>query len=94
MLIQIEDATIEEYPWSVAQQHEAYQRDGKRKFVPRDQASPLLVVYCSLQLQVNWYDRIDSIHKDCFKLFLSAHFSFWKFINLNLTFGVCRKRDA
>ena len=26
---------------------------------------------------------------NCFTLFLSAHFSFWKFLNLNLTFAVC-----
>ena len=77
MLIQIEDAIIEDSLWSVAQQHEAYYWDGKRKCVPRDQASLLLVVYClSFQLHVNWYIRIDSIHKDWFKLFLSAHFSF------------------
>ena len=30
-----------------------------------------------------------SIHRNCFKLFLSAHFSFCKFLNnLNLTFAV------
>ena len=27
----------------------------------------------------------NSIHKNCFKLFLYAHFSFWKFFYLNLT---------
>ena len=90
-MVQIEDATIEESHWSVVQHHEAYYRDGKRKFVPRDQASPLLVVYCSLQLRVDRYVRIDSIHKDCCKLFLLVHFAFWKFLNFNLTFGVCRK---
>ena len=34
------------------------------------------------------------INNNCFKLFLSAHFSFWKFLNLNLTFAVCCKSDA
>ena len=27
------------------------------------------------------------IHKNCFELFLSAHFQLWEFINLNLTFA-------
>ena len=30
----------------------------------------------------------------CYKLFLSAHFSFLKFLNLNLTFAICCKRDT
>ena len=30
----------------------------------------------------------NSMHKNCFKLFLSAYFSFWKFLNMNLTFAV------
>ena len=31
------------------------------------------------------------IHKNCFDLFLSAHFSSWEILNLNLTFVVCVK---
>ena len=30
------------------------------------------------------------IHKNCFELFLSAHFLLWEILNLNLTFAVCR----
>ena len=29
-------------------------------------------------------------NKNCFELFLSAHFLFWEILNLNLTFVVCR----
>ena len=46
---------------------------GKREFVPRDQVSSLLVVYCSLFLHINLQFFI---HKNCFELFLSAHFLF------------------
>ena len=34
------------------------------------------------------------IHKNCYELFLSAHFNFYLILNLNLTFAVCRIREA
>ena len=34
------------------------------------------------------------LHKNCFELFLSAHFLFSEFVDLNLAFAVCRKRDS
>ena len=51
--------------------------------------------------KIGRFTHANSIHNNCFKPFLSVHFSFWKFLNLNLTFAVCRlpfavcrKRDA
>ena len=55
-----------------------------RQIVPRDQVSPLLVVYCSLFV----VSRNFLIHKNCFELFLNAHFLFCEIFNLNLTFAV------
>ena len=34
------------------------------------------------------------IHKNCFELFLSAHFLFWEILHLKLKFAVCLIRDA
>ena len=51
-------------------------------------------LYHKTNLYENRQILLNSNYKNCFKLFLSAHFSFWKFLNLNLTFVVCRKRDA
>ena len=34
------------------------------------------------------------IHKNCFELFLSAHFLFSEILNLNLTFAAYRILDA
>ena len=34
------------------------------------------------------------IHKNCFELFLSAHFLFWDILNVNLTFAVCLIGEA
>ena len=59
----------------------AFSANGKPEFVPRDQVSPSLVVFGSLQLQENRQIHANSIHKNCFKLFLAAHFSFWKFLS-------------
>ena len=36
-------------------------------------------------------NRKMSRQKHRFELFLSAHFLFWKFLNLNLTFAICHK---
>ena len=46
-----------------------------------------------------FYTKISSfmpffIHKNCFELFLSAHFIFWEVLNLSLTFAVYVKRDT
>ena len=46
-----------------------------------------------------FYTQISSfkqlfIHKNCFELFLSAHFLFCEILNLNLTFAICRIREA
>ena len=49
--------------------------NGKREFVPRDQLSPLLAVYCSLTTS-SFTVHFFLIHKDCFEPFLSAHFLF------------------
>ena len=68
--------------------------NGKREFVPRDQVSPLLVVHCSLFLDMNQQFHAIFIHKKCFELFLSAHFLFSEIVNLNLTFAVCRIRES
>ena len=34
------------------------------------------------------------ILKNCFELFLSAHFLFSEILNLNLTFALCHMREA
>ena len=60
----------------------------KRKFVPRDQVSPLQYTcrYCSLFQHINQSSFTQCfIHNNCFELFYFAHFLFF---NLNLTFAV------
>ena len=49
---------------------------GKREFVPRVQVSSLLVVYSSLFLHIILVVSGNFFHKNCFELFLSAHFLF------------------
>ena len=51
--------------------------NGKREFVPREQVSPLLVVYCSLffRILISSFTQF-FIHKNSFELFLSAHILF------------------
>ena len=65
--------------------------NGKREFVPREQVSPLLVVYCSLffHILISSFTQF-FIHKNSFELFLSALILFLEIIYLNLTFAVCR----
>ena len=46
-----------------------------------------------------FYTQISSftqyfIHMNCFEQFLSVYFLFWEILNLNLTFAVCRIREA
>ena len=63
--------------------------NGKREFVPRDQVSPLiLVLFCSLLPRINFFYTQFLILRNCFEPCLSAHFLFWKILNLNLTFAV------
>ena len=50
---------------------------------------PLLLFNCSLLLKFH----IIFIHKNCFKLFLSALVLDWEILNLSLSFVVCHKRD-
>ena len=72
-----------------------YRVYGKREFVLSDQVSPLnssllFIISTRKSVEIN----ANSIHNNCFKLFLSAHFSLRKFLNLNLAFAVFHKRDA
>ena len=82
-----------------------FRSDGKREFVPRDQVSPLLVVYCSLFQPGAQHKLVASrnflsirIVLSCFYLpraimaLVSTHFLFWEIRNLNLLFAVCRIR--
>ena len=50
--------------------------NGKPEFVPRDQVSPLLVVYCSLFLHIISSFTQLFLYQNCFAPFLSAHFLF------------------
>ena len=61
--------------------------NSKREFVPRDQVSPFLFIISTHKLGsfAQFF-----IHKNCFELFLSAHFLFCEIFTLNLTFAVCR----
>ena len=65
--------------------------NSKREFVPRDQVSPLLFIISTHKLGsfAQFF-----IHKNWFELFLSAHFLFCEILTLNLTFAVCRIREA
>ena len=78
--------------WSIGEiKHSVYD---KREFVPRDQVYHLLVITVHYNYtKIGKYTSILSI-RIVFKLFLSVHFSFRKFINFNLTLPVCRKRTA
>ena len=60
----------------------------RREFSPRGQVFPchLLIIFST---QISCFTQF-FIHKNCFELFLSAHFLFWEILNLNLTFAVCR----
>ena len=53
---------------------------------------------CSLLFIISAHKLVVSrnffIHKNCFELFLSARLLFWEVLNLNLTFAVCRIREA
>ena len=75
--------------------------NSKRKFVPRDQVSPLLDDYCSLfqlgaqhKLVVSRNFLSIRIVLSCFYLpraimaLVSTHFLFWEILNLNLLFAV------
>ena len=81
--------------WSARPYHMSLERlsitfasNGKRKFVPRDQVSSLLVVYCSLFPQkISSFTRF-FIHKNCFELFFSCSFSILR--NSQLESDVCR----
>ena len=66
--------------------------EGNEKFVPRDQVSLSIVVYCLLLLHKNKWLIISFIHKNCSGQFLSFYFLCWEILNVNLTFHVCRKR--
>ena len=66
--------------------------EGNGKFVPRDQVSLSIVVYCLLLLHKNKWLIISFIHKNCSGQFLSFYFLCWEILNVNLTFHVCRKR--
>ena len=69
--------------------------NGKRELVTREQVSSLLVVYCSLffHILISSFTQF-FIHENSFELFLSAHILFFEIIYLNLTFAVCRTREA
>ena len=67
----------------------------KSEFAARGQVSPLLFVYFSLFVHINYSSVTQCfIRKNFFALFLSAHFLFWEILNLNLTSAVCRIREA
>ena len=68
--------------------------NGKPEFVPRDQVFPLVVVYCLLLLLKIKFFHASFIHKNCSGQLLSTYFLFWRILNLNLTFAVCRERDS
>ena len=53
--------------------------NGKRESVPRDQVSPLIVLYCLLLLLKNKTFHASFIHKNCSREFLSAYFYSEKF---------------
>ena len=63
---------------------------------------PSFLFTCRLLFIISTHKLVVSrnfIHKNCFELFLSAHFLFWEILNLNvsnvrLTFGVCCIREA
>ena len=55
----------------------------------RSSLRPRTVVYTQISSFTQFF-----IHKNCFELFLSAHFLFWEILSLNLTFAVCRVREA
>ena len=56
---------------------------------------PVLVIHCSLFLHINNISSFMQlfIRKNCFELFLSAHFLFWEILNLNLTFAIYMKLE-
>ena len=56
-----------------------FRPNGKREFVPRDQVSPLIVLYCLLLLLKNKSFHASFIHKYCSGEFLSAYFYSEKF---------------
>ena len=53
--------------------------NGKREFVPRDQVSPLIVLYCLLLLLKNKSFHVSFSHENCSGEFLSAYFYSEKF---------------
>ena len=53
--------------------------NGKGDFVPRDQVSPLIVIYCLLYLLKNKSFHVSFIHKNCSREFLSAYIYSEKF---------------
>ena len=69
-------SAIRDYDWRISE------------FVPRDQVSPLIVVYCLLPLLKNKSFQAGFIPKNCSGQFLSAYFLFREILNLNLTFAV------
>ena len=50
--------------------------------------------YCSLFLHINLCFTQFFVQMNYFELFLSAHFLFLEILNVNLTFAVCRIREA
>ena len=61
--------------------------EGNEKFVPRDQVSLSIFVYCLLLLHKNKWFIISFIHKNCSGQFLSVYFLCWEILNLNLTYA-------
>ena len=61
--------------------------EGNEKFVPRDQVSLSIVVYCLLLLHKNKWFIISFIHKNCSGQLLSVYFLCWEILNLNLTYA-------
>ena len=60
----------------------AFAANGKREFVPRDpRYLSFSVHYNYTEHQQQQQQHANSIHENCLKLLLSAHFSFWKFLN-------------
>ena len=69
--------------------------NGKREFVPHDQVFPitrrLLIIISRHKLVVS---RNFLSIRAVLSCFLSAHSLFYEILNLNLTFAVCRIREA
>ena len=74
--------------------HHVY-ANGKREFVPRDQVSPfcrlLFIIYTHKLVVSRNFLSIRVSVLSCFYLLI---FYFEKFFKLNLTFTICRTREA